>query len=97
MVSYSGTLKGQLSNSNLLKSIMHFYGFVCVLQTKKRRTHPELLSQQLVSDLLLLVRSPAAEVGKQLLPARFVFSLLKKTNTVSNPQIIAAVYENDDS
>lgn len=44
-------------------------------------THSELLSQELVGDLLFLVCRPAAEVGEQLLPVRFVFGLQNnKTN-----------------
>lgn len=39
------------------------------------KTHPELLSQELMGDLLFLVGRPAAEVREQLLPACFVFGL----------------------
>ena len=38
-------------------------------------TYSELLSQELMGDLLLLVGRPAAEVRKQLLPVCFVFGL----------------------
>lgn len=38
-------------------------------------TYSELLSQELMGDLLFLITRPAAEVGKQLLPVYFVFGL----------------------
>lgn len=43
-------------------------------------TYSKLLSQELVSNLLFLVSCSAAEVGKQLLPVGFVFSLDNITN-----------------
>lgn len=38
-------------------------------------THSELVSQELVGDLLFLIGCPAAEVSKQLLHVLFIFGL----------------------
>lgn len=46
------------------------------------QTYSELLSQELVCDLLFLISCPAAEVRKQLLPVCFVFGL----NNIINDQ-----------
>lgn len=42
-------------------------------------TYSELLSQELMGDLLFFIPGPAAEVRKQLLPVCFVFGLNDKT------------------
>lgn len=47
----------------------------CILTVTYPKTYPELLSQELMGNLLFLISCPAAEVWKQLLPVRFVFGL----------------------